>query len=94
MFFLVIYITSGFPGDRLLQGDVVHTDPHFGASLFQFAAGQLALAEGREEALGVGPRGGLGLGGHGAQLAALAEPAEGDDVWVEMGSLGRQADDI
>lgn len=87
-------LTSGLAADRLFKGDMVDADPHFGASLLQLAAGQFALAGGREEALGIRSRGGQGLGGHGTQFTPLAEPAEGDDIWVEMGGLDCQGDDI
>lgn len=66
--------------------------PHLGAAVLQLGAGQLALAHGREEALGVGPWGRQGLGSHGAQFAPLAEPTEGDDVWMEARGLGGQGD--
>lgn len=43
---LPVFLTSGLTGDRLPQGDVVHTDPHFSTSLFQFTPGQFTLAVG------------------------------------------------
>lgn len=73
---------------------MVNADPHFCASLFKFTPGQLTLTEGRKEALGVGPGGGGGLGGHRAQLTPLAEPAEGDDIRMKMRRADSHADDI
>lgn len=46
MSFLRLFLTSGLTGDRLLQGNVVDTHPHFSAFLFQFTPGQFTLAEG------------------------------------------------
>lgn len=43
---LPFFVTSGLTGDWLFQGDVVDTDPHFCASLFQFTARKFTLAEG------------------------------------------------
>lgn len=73
---------------------MVNADPHFRASLFKFAPGQLTLTEGRKEALGVGSGGGGGLGGHRAQLTPLTEPAEGDDIRMKMRCADSHADDI
>ena len=72
----------------------MHRHPHLGVPSFQLAAGQAALTGGGEEAVGVGPWRGRGLRGHGAQLAALAEPAERDDVRVEVGRVHRQGDGV
>lgn len=69
-------------------------DPHSGASLFQFRAGQFALTGGGEKALAIGSGAGGGLRSHRAQLPPLTEPAESDDVRVEMGRSHRHADDL
>ena len=72
----------------------MHGHPHLGVPPLQLAAGQAALAGGGEEALGVRARGRRGLRRHRTQLAALAEPAEGDDVRVEVGRVHRQGDGV
>ncbi len=65
-------------------------DPHPGLSSLQLRGGEPALTQGREEACRVRPRGRQRLRDrHGAQLAALTEPAEGDDVRMKARGLGR-----
>lgn len=90
----IFFLTSGLTGDWLLQGDVVNTDPHFRASLFQFTPGKFTLAEGWKEAFRIGSGGGWGLGGHGAQVTPLAKPAEGNDVRMKIWCPNSHADDI
>lgn len=92
--FFYVYFTSWFSGDRMLKSDMVDFNPHLGGSLFQLPPGEFALAVGREESLSIWPRGRGGLRGHGAQLTPLAEPAEGNNVRVEMWGGNLHADDI
>lgn len=89
-----VLLTSCFPCDWLLQGDVVDADPHLCGPLFQFTSWQFTLTIGWKEAFRIGSWGGRGLGGHRAQLTTLTKPAEGDYVWMEMRCPYCQANDI
>ncbi len=87
--YLIHTVTCGLASEGLFEGRVVDADPHPGLSSLQLHGGESTPAQGREEACRVRPRGRQRLWDrHGAQLAALTEPAEGDDVRMKARGLG------
>lgn len=86
--FIWYTITCGLASEGLFEGRLVDADPHPGLSSLQLRAGEPTLAQGREEACRVRPRGRQHLRDrHRAQLTALTEPAEGDDVRMKASGL-------
>lgn len=90
----MLLLTSCFTGDWLLQGNVVNTDPHFCASLFQFTPKQFTLAIGRKKTFRIRARRGWGLRGNRTQLSPLTEPTECNDIRMEICCPYSHADEI